>query len=71
MQIDTRTQFGDLDAGTLAGARGVIINNVPAWQLPNAFLTALDFYVKSQGGGLLMVGGKSSFGAGGYSPGKR
>lgn len=52
--------------GQLAGARAVILNNVPAHELPNDFLRSMDFYVREQGGSLLMAGGKQSFGAGGY-----
>lgn len=52
--------------GALSGARAVVINNVPSYELPNDFLSSLDFFVNDQGGGLLMVGGKNSFGSGGY-----
>ncbi len=55
-----------LDAGRLQGARAVILNNVPAFRLPHPFLEALDFFVRDQGGGLLMAGGKASFACGGY-----
>ncbi|MDZ4289504.1 MAG: hypothetical protein U0984_16180, partial [Prosthecobacter sp.] len=52
--------------GQLAGAKCVIFNNVPAFDLPVEFLAAMDFYVREQGGSLLMAGGKKSFAAGGY-----
>ncbi len=52
--------------GQLSGAKVVILNNVPAFLCHQDFLDALDFYVRSQGGGLLMAGGKQSFGSGGY-----
>ncbi len=52
--------------GQLTGAKVVILNNVPAFLFHQDFLDALDFYVRSQGGGLLMAGGKQSFGSGGY-----
>lgn len=55
-----------LDPGILSGARAVIINNVPAHEIPNDFLQAIPFFVTEQGGGFMMVGGKHSFGAGGY-----
>ena len=64
--LDIRTQWSDLDPGALSGARAVVINNVPAWKIPASFLAALDFYVREQSGGLWMIGGKYSFGAGGY-----
>ncbi|MDF2375906.1 MAG: VWA domain-containing protein [Verrucomicrobiales bacterium] len=55
-----------LTPGTLTGAQAVILNNVPAYELPSPFLNALDFFVKEQGGGFLMAGGRNSFGSGGY-----
>lgn len=55
-----------LHIGMLSGTRAVILNNVPAYRLPHDFLSGIDFYVRSQGGGLLMAGGKDSFGSGGY-----
>lgn len=50
----------------LTGVRLVVFNNVPAHRVAPAFLAALDFFVREQGGGLLMAGGENSFGAGGY-----
>ncbi|HEY5894019.1 MAG TPA: VWA domain-containing protein [Chthoniobacterales bacterium] len=64
--VETVMELGQLNVGRLSGCRGVILNNVPAYALPPDFLGALDFYVREQGGGLLMTGGKQSFGAGGY-----
>jgi hypothetical protein len=62
-------QAGDpaaLTEASLAGARLVVINNVPAHRVGAGFLRGLDFFVREQGGGLLMAGGENSFGAGGY-----
>lgn len=64
--IETVTDPSQLKPGTLAGARAVILNNVAAHEIPEDFMKSLDFYVREQGGGLLMVGGKHSFGSGGY-----
>jgi len=55
-----------LRVGQLLGAESVIFHNVPAHEIPIAFLDALPFYVEEQGGGFLMIGGERSFGAGGY-----
>lgn len=55
-----------LNLGMLSGTKNVILNNVPAYEIPNEFLKALDFFVNEQGGGLMMAGGKQSFGSGGY-----
>jgi uncharacterized membrane protein len=56
----------DIHAGLLAGSSVVILNNVHAAQLSRTFQEALAFWVKSQGGGLLILGGENSFGSGGY-----
>ena len=66
MPVEVVTDSLRLHAGSLSGARAVIINNVPAHKIPAEFLTAMDFFVNAQGGGLMMAGGKFSFGAGGY-----
>lgn len=55
-----------LQVGMLTGAKVLILNNVPAFEIPQNFLSAVDFFVRSQGGGLLMVGGQQSFASGGY-----
>ena len=55
-----------LKPGMLGGTKAVIFNNVPAHEIPNDFMKSLDFFVREQGGGFMMVGGKRSFGAGGY-----
>ncbi|MGB0991921.1 MAG: VWA domain-containing protein [Akkermansiaceae bacterium] len=64
--VQVVTKPGTLRVGQLAGARSVVFNNVPAFEVPSDFQNALNFYVREQGGGFLMVGGKQSFGAGGY-----
>lgn len=65
-QVETVTETSGLHAGMLSGARAVVINNVPAHEIPGDFLKALDFFVRDQGGGLMMAGGEASFGSGGY-----
>lgn len=65
-EVDVVTDPGLLDPGSLTGAKAVVLNNVPAYRVPHAFLTGLDFFVRNQGGGLLMTGGRYSFGSGGY-----
>ncbi len=64
--VETVTDLSQLKPGLLAGARAVILNNVPAHEVPTDFMKALDFFVREQGGGLLMAGGEHSFGSGGY-----
>lgn len=64
--VDVEMNSQSLKPGCLSGCRAVILNNVPAHEMPQDFLDSLDFFVREQAGGFLMVGGKSSFGSGGY-----
>ena len=64
--VETVTDPSKLKPGLIAGARAVILNNVPAHEVPTDFMKFLDFFVREQGGGLLMAGGEHSFGSGGY-----
>ena len=66
LEVEIVTDTSKLHVGRLTGARACIFNNVPAHQVPRDFQKALEFFVRDQGGGLLMVGGEKSFGAGGY-----
>ena len=50
----------------LAGYDGVILSDVPAFQLSQKSMTLIHDYVEKLGGGFLMIGGKNSFGVGGY-----
>ncbi|MHC5011850.1 MAG: VWA domain-containing protein [Planctomycetota bacterium] len=54
----------DLDA--LDGFRAVILEDVPLQDLPRGASRHLATYVRDLGGGLLMTGGRASFGPGGY-----
>jgi len=55
-----------LDAGSLDGFRAVILEDVAASDLPAGSMTVLADWVRHSGGGLLMTGGKASYGVGGY-----
>jgi uncharacterized membrane protein/Mg-chelatase subunit ChlD len=50
----------------LAAYDAIILVNVPAAALPGGAMEALPVYVHDLGRGLVMTGGDSSFGAGGY-----
>ena len=54
-EVEIVTDLASLGVGRLAGTKAVILNNVPAHKFSPDFLAALPFYVKEQGGGLLMV----------------
>ncbi|MGH7886459.1 MAG: VWA domain-containing protein, partial [Candidatus Binatia bacterium] len=44
----------------------LVLDNVPAFQLSHAKLENIEKYVRDLGGGLWVVGGSQSYGAGGY-----
>ena len=56
----------DLTATLLTRYQAVILQDVPSIHFNNAELKHLRYYVEKLGGGLLMTGGPSSFGMGGY-----
>ena len=51
---------------TLAGYDAVVLDNVGAEALGAATMASLQVYVRDLGRGLVMLGGRESFGAGGY-----
>ena len=50
----------------LAGYDAVVLDNVPAAALGNDTMAALQVFVRDLGKGLVMIGGESSYAAGGY-----
>ena len=67
--IDVRVTGPEGLPATVAGLQkydGVILSNVSAVKLTKAHMTAVQEYVRDQGGGLVMLGGEESFGLGGY-----
>lgn len=52
--------------GGLVTYDAVILDNVPAYDMSLPRMEALERYVRDTGGGLVMLGGDASFGAGGY-----
>jgi uncharacterized membrane protein len=44
----------------------LVLDNVPAFQLAQAKMENIEKYVRDLGGGLLVIGGSRSYGAGGY-----
>lgn len=61
-----RAEPGGLRVEDLHGVRAVLINNLHAARVSRSFVDALPGFVKVQGGGLIMFGGRQSFGSGGY-----
>jgi Ca-activated chloride channel homolog len=61
-------QPGQLPAGLaeLAGFDAILLSDVAAHRLGTEWMTAVREFVEKLGGGLIMLGGPQSFGAGGY-----
>ena len=51
---------------TLAGYDSVVLDNVSADDLGDTAMASLQVYVRDLGRGLVMIGGRESYGAGGY-----
>jgi uncharacterized membrane protein len=66
LETDLLTEPSQATSARLAGARAVVLHNVPSHDFAPGFLDSLDFFVRQQGGGLLMIGGRHSFGSGGF-----
>lgn len=56
-----------VDAASLQGYAAVVLANVSANSLAAAQTSALNTYVQSYGGGLVVSGGQDAFGPGGYA----
>jgi Mg-chelatase subunit ChlD len=66
-QVDLVTpNFFPLDLPTLAKYNSVVLVDVPARTLTNRQMQTLQTYVRDLGGGLVAVGGPTSYGVGGY-----
>ncbi len=65
LKVETRAP-AELSMTALADVRAVALDNVPAQSLRESGLRVLAHYVRTAGGGLVMTGGRRSFGMGGY-----
>jgi uncharacterized membrane protein len=64
--VVTTANAAPLSLAALDAFRTVVLEDVPAGELPPGAMAALATWVRDLGGGLLMTGGKASFGVGGY-----
>lgn len=51
IEVEEVADLAKVHVGMLAGAKGVILDNVPAHRLDPAFIRGLEFFVTEQGGG--------------------
>ena len=64
--VESAPERHPLSLADLAGFDLLVLDNVPAFQLTHAKLENIEKYVRDLGGGLWVVGGSQSYGAGGY-----
>ncbi|MBM4262212.1 MAG: VWA domain-containing protein [Deltaproteobacteria bacterium] len=64
--VESTPATARLTLAELAAFDLLVLDNVPAFQLTHAKLENVEKYVRDLGGGLLVVGGSQSYGAGGY-----
>ncbi|HUK41438.1 MAG TPA: VWA domain-containing protein, partial [Candidatus Acidoferrales bacterium] len=63
---EARPQSHSLSLPELSSFDLVILDNVPAFQLSYGKMENIEKYIRDLGGGLLVIGGSQSYGAGGY-----
>ena len=64
--FDSRAEDASLSLAELSGFDFVVLDNVPAYKLSQGKMETIERYVRDLGGGLIVVGGPHSYGAGGY-----
>ncbi|MBI4527916.1 MAG: VWA domain-containing protein [Deltaproteobacteria bacterium] len=64
--VESAPEESSLSLAELSAFDLVVLDNVPAFRLSQAKMEALEKYVMDLGGGLLVLGGPQSYGAGGY-----
>ena len=63
---EARAESAVLGLAELSSYDLVVLDNVPAFHLTHAKMENIEAYVRDLGGGVLVVGGAQSYGAGGY-----
>lgn len=64
--VDATPQTYPMALSELSSFDLLVLDNVPAFQLTHAKMESIEKYVRDLGGGLLVIGGSRSYGAGGY-----
>ena len=63
---ESRPEVHSLTLPELSSFDLLVLDNVPAFQLSHAKMENIEKYIRDLGGGLLVIGGSQSYGAGGY-----
>jgi Ca-activated chloride channel family protein len=64
--VEAAPEGSPLTLAELSSFDLLVLDNVPAFQLSHAKMETIEKYVRDLGGGLLVIGGSQSYGAGGY-----
>jgi Ca-activated chloride channel family protein len=64
--VEAAPQSHPLSLSDLSAYDLLVLDNVPAFQLTHAKMENIEKYARDLGGGVLVVGGSQSYGAGGY-----
>ncbi len=64
--VEASADQANLSLPELSGYDLLVLDNLPAYGLSQAKMEAMEHYVRDLGGGLLVIGGTKSYGAGGY-----
>ena len=64
--VEAAPQTHPLSLSELSAYDLLVLDNVPAFQLTHVKMESIEKYVRDLGGGVLVIGGSQSYGAGGY-----
>lgn len=64
--VESAPQSHPLSLAELSAYDLLVLDNVPAYQLSHAKMENIEKYARDLGGGVLVIGGSQSYGAGGY-----
>ncbi|MGH7854276.1 MAG: VWA domain-containing protein [Candidatus Binatia bacterium] len=64
--VESSPQTHPLSLSELSAYDLLVLDNVPAFQLTHAKMENVEKYVRDLGGGVVVIGGSQSYGAGGY-----
>ena len=64
--VEAAPQTHALSLAELSAYDLLVLDNVPAFQLTHVKMESIEKYVRDLGGGVLVIGGSQSYGAGGY-----
>ncbi len=64
--VESPAQEASLSLAEISAFDLLVLDNVPAYQLSQARMETIERYVRDLGGGLVVIGGAQSYGAGGY-----